>query len=71
MGFQVPNSVTLNAAVAVMFHYYTRCGSLLKPTVSDLLKLDPQCGQQKCAPGNLVFGNIWFIADGVHYLYSG
>jgi len=30
----------------------------------------PHCQQHKCSPGSLVFGNMWFTEDDMHYLYS-
>ena len=39
-------------------------------TVSKGLKLDPYCQQQECYPASLVYGNMWFMNDDAHCLYS-
>ena len=40
------------------------------PLLSNSLKLDPYGQQQKCGSGSLVFGNIWFVAENVCYLWE-
>jgi len=48
----------------VLFHTIQQ---LSEATVSNSLKLGPYWQQQECSTGSLVFGNMWFMGDNMHY----
>jgi len=65
----IPTSVIICGAMAIITHYFM-IRQRLESAVWNSLKLASYCLWRICSWKSLVFGNVFFIWDNVHYLCS-